>query len=1117
MQGLTRGKLFEVEEILKNQCDVICLTETHQKTEKLEISKGIEKVECMRKLQDKKGGGLLVLWKQKFKAIGHSTKSSDILHVEFRVKMTSFHIILVYFSVANKEEDRIRNKQMRKEVEKIVGKLEDLNQIYLVLGDMNGHTGLIGYQKENENGKMVKDWMNNFGLVLLNLDEKCTGTYTWGRNDQKSVIDYALANGHCYQLFSAMKIDEDKEIFDLSDHNMITVELKLPTRTNSSFNQSQVVTRMFFKTDDESLQKFSSEVNIRLCSNVTDIKHLNDLISQTANDILQAKYTKRVHQQKQVKEPPWITEEIRKKIKERRRINRQKRNAKDYEEEKLFKEMYEKKKREVQRMVKEAITIHEKKTTAEVRSSKNKSKSLFENIDKLRKKERKENVFSLHDEQGKQLERIEAEEALMKFWRDIYQQHENEIKQIWNAETRDEYEREVEEGRLTNLDETWKHLKEKLVAGSLQISKMDTPAIEQIDVEQCIKVMKSKSAPGPDGLKVEMYKALVKEPRCLEALTNCFQNELDNQEKPDEWKSSRTKMIPKVQKPTAAQLRPIALTNVSYKIFMSIVREKIELHLSENHAVLDTQAGFTKGGKIEDNLFILNYCVEKSYRSKKPLYVTSIDYSKAFDSVKRDKIIRALMLYKVHPKIIDAVAGIYVGDYTEIAFKAVASQQENGDDRQQNVAEAEKESLLRLNVTSGIRQGCTGSTTLFKILTYIISQELYCVNIGFKNKDVHIPVLFFADDGLVLTQSKEETEKAIQVISKASAVCGLQINKEKSNVIIFNTAEETTEIGGIPVTDEIKYLGITIRNKKNLFKRQKQIIHEKAQKMANMTYNVICKSCNKLMIGKTYWKCLALPVILYGTRVIPLTEAEVQKLQTTENAVYRSILAAPRYAPNCTLRGEVGSSLMKSRIMEGHLQFIRDAFQRRNELILKIVKLQMEDGRSKWSKTAKAYMETLNLTMTTLGSLKKEELKSAVQEWDNQRWLQEVQSKSTLGLYGTNKEEIIEEAVYDNTPASAILYRARSNTLPLNDRKRHTNEDTTCDICREEEETLAHFILHCPALSETRRRIVCLQKPFIQDEANILGNFLFDKTALANNKEDLYKLWRSRDRQKKAL
>ena len=103
---------------------------------------------------------------------------------------------------------------------------------------------------------------------------------------------------------------------------------------------------------------------------------------------------------------------------------------------------------------------------------------------------------------------------------------------------------------------------------------------------------------------------------------------------------------------TAKQLRPIALTDVSYKLFMTIIGKKIDAHLLENHEKLDTQAGFTTGSMIEDNLFTMQYCIERSFKLRRPLIVTCLDYSKAFDSIKREKLIETLIHYKVHYKII---------------------------------------------------------------------------------------------------------------------------------------------------------------------------------------------------------------------------------------------------------------------------------------------------------------------------------------------------------------------------------------------------------------------------------------------------------------------------------
>ena len=66
----------------------------------------------------------------------------------------------------------------------------------------------------------------------------------------------------------------------------------------------------------------------------------------------------------------------------------------------------------------------------------------------------------------------------------------------------------------------------------------------------------------------------------------------------------------------------IALTDVSYKLFLTIIGKKIDARLLENHEKLDTQSGFTTGSMIEDNLFTLQYCIERSFKLRRPLIVT---------------------------------------------------------------------------------------------------------------------------------------------------------------------------------------------------------------------------------------------------------------------------------------------------------------------------------------------------------------------------------------------------------------------------------------------------------------------------------------------------------------
>ena len=339
------------------------------------------------------------------------------------------------------------------------------------------------------------------------------------------------------------------------------------------------------------------------------------------------------------------------------------------------------------------------------------------------------------------------------------------------------------------------------------------------------KNSKKREVPGPYGLKSELYKALIEKKRSLNTLTKCLRNEIDRRMKPRKWKKSRTKMLKKVKKPNVQQIRPIALLNISYKVYMSLMKNEMEEHIETNDEQTETQAGFTKGGRMEDNIFILQYCIERSFKNKKGLVVVAVDFSKAYDSIKREELIKVMMDYKMHPDVIQSVADVYREDTTVIDLGYEINEE--------------------LEVTSGIKQGCTGSTSLFKLITYKIIKELQNLGGGFKDECLDINCLFYADDGLLLAKDIDTARMMINSLIDICNKFGLKINKDKSSILTYNLEHNLEEIAGIKIEDNIKYLGIIIDNKKDMFKTQRNITIKKAEKLAKLTHSVIAKSCNK--------------------------------------------------------------------------------------------------------------------------------------------------------------------------------------------------------------------------------------------------------------------------------
>jgi len=96
--------------------------------------------------------------------------------------------------------------------------------------------------------------------------------------------------------------------------------------------------------------------------------------------------------------------------------------------------------------------------------------------------------------------------------------------------------------------------------------------------------------------------------------------------------------------------RPITLLNIAYKIFAILLNkrliENVENKLEGN------QMGFCPNRYTIDNIFIVRQNFEKSHEHNTDLYNIFVDYTHAFDSVHRNKLIECLRKFDVPDKLI---------------------------------------------------------------------------------------------------------------------------------------------------------------------------------------------------------------------------------------------------------------------------------------------------------------------------------------------------------------------------------------------------------------------------------------------------------------------------------
>ncbi len=280
----------------------------------------------------------------------------------------------------------------------------------------------------------------------------------------------------------------------------------------------------------------------------------------------------------------------------------------------------------------------------------------------------------------------------------------------------------------------------------------------------------------------------------------------------------------------------------------------------------------------------------------------------------------------------------------------------------------------------------------------------------------------------------------------------------------------------------------------------------------------MARCCNRLLIGKTYWKGIALSKILFSSEVLDYTVDELNKLQRIENSVYRTILQLPTYTANsATIRGDIGASSCYARDMKTKILFAKHLLkENRNELTRSIFLKEIENSNNKWIKTVKTYMKKIDINTAQTNNLSTHDIIQKVKKWDTTNWKQETLTKSTLYIYNTYKTEIKEESWIDNTLGSKLIVRGRTNSLNLNWRNRFQNKSEQCPCCDCETETLEHFILDCKEYSDIRQNHSTLtHNTENQDRNNIIANILvFEKDLMTeeieNRKEYMIKIWKRR-------
>lgn len=989
-----------------------------------------------RKVGEKRGGGVGILVKEKTDrniteiSLQEQTESKlgynkgDIITVKIKEDKVEWWVTVVYMGVEGME-NRNENRKLYEalmEVGERVGK-----QRWLVMGDFNGHIGLNN-MPVNKNGDMLLDFQEKTNLKIKNWELE--DPITWRDRGQESAIDYILVNEEIEK--EDCRIWKNEEV-DIADHIMIGITCGKVNKTNKT---PRAVWKRKWNTSNRDWEKYEKELCEKLRNNYENENRTVDEWEKKTKQVIVQVAENTIGVKKYMTGPTklkgWWDEEVETAVVNRKSKNRKQRKlwkqlAREGEQDRHEWEgawqEYKSAKKATQIVINRKIAEWERQQAIKLnnmaRGEREKEgwRRLIRNLGKMDINQR----VALKME-GKVTEKDhETRSVIEKYWGPV----------ICKAT------KEKEEKNITIYSDR---------------RVMDNEGIEEREVERVIKVLKNGKAAGTDGIIGELLKYGGK--AAVTTLHKIYNKVLEEGEVPLDWKKSRVTLIHKgggKDRLDIANYRPIAVINIFAKIFGMVINEKLKAW-TESHKILgEEQSGFRKGRGGLENVLTLKEIIARNKQLKKELYLVFIDIEKAYDTVNRQILIKLLRHIGVDEKIVEVIENLYNDNKVQFTLGDITTD------------------WLQNNI--GVRQGCVMSPILFNLYLEELLVRIRKSKKGVKVGGGTLGCLAYADDIVLMAESKGEMEDLLHITNTYGKEWELKFSEKKCKVMEFNTEERNQWVLGntvLEIVDKYIYLGLEVNKEGIGEEKQRKINEGKARKMAGIIMNSGSRSINKFDVGKSLWKGVAVPYCLYGSEITKYREADITKLEIVQNTIGRWGLGAPRSTAVEALRGDMGWSSFRERIIKGKIAFIKKIESLGADRWARRV-LEENGAKSTWKKEVERWKSKEQLT-EDWEDMRIKDIKKKIRANGLNRWKAGMEGKSTLKWY-KRKQKPEGVTWHWGDWGSKLLYKARTGTLELNGRNREV-ENQKCSCRTQVKETVEHFIVECDKYNGQRSTLI---------------------------------------------
>ena len=630
---------------------------------------------------------------------------------------------------------------------------------------------------------------------------------------------------------------------------------------------------------------------------------------------------------------------------------------------------------------------------------------------------------------------------------------------------------------------------------------LDYP-IKVEEVKKAVQKLKKGKAVGIDGFFNEIWK--FGGDHVVDYLCKFYRLIFLHEQFPVEWARGLIfplfKGGPEDFKLDPNKYRGITLLSIVGKTYTSILNARVSDYCENNGILVDEQAGFRRNRSTVDQIYILTEVIK--HRRPNPTYCAFIDVAKAYDKVWREGLWYKLWKAGIRGKMWRVLRNMY---------RKVESSVLLGDTRTD---------FFEIDI--GLRQGCILSPLLFILFINDLRDLLDKLGKGVKWGKRRISLLYFADDIVLLSDTKEGLEEMLKLIYEYSLKWRMKFNFDKSQVVIFqNIIQEPLQYGqcvgkclcghhfffGPQLIKEVlyyKYLGIELDHRLT-FKMFKQRVLARARASMNRIWGLGIRSGYlSVQCALNLWQGLVRSIMEYGSQVWGNDQWPQGEKVQREMAI--RILRCSSFTTYEVIQGELGMWTLQARRDFNHIMFyfhlvsLEDTDLRKQvyfvtkqtgkntcwakqikDILAKYALVEVYDNEKKfWNLDGHGNGESK--TASQHKKFVERWVRGKVQLQQKQAWLAEMLrgdiSKKKIRTYVTFKQDFrLEKYLLVDSDVRGRSYhtslRSGTNCLEI-ERGRHMGIDKKFRFCKncdtKSVEDERHFLMLCPLYKDLRAK-----------------------------------------------